>query len=81
MENTNFFKDHKTLTCPLTYNKLPKLVEFPVDAIVIYVMTLLPPNPPDHIPRVDDEKEASADVAPPVKPPKLVEFPVEAIVI
>ena len=39
MENTNFFKDHKTLTCPLTYNKSFKKI-FSIKSFPIYMGTI-----------------------------------------
>lgn len=39
MENTNFFKDHKILTCPLTYNKSFKKI-FSIKSFPIYMGTI-----------------------------------------
>ena len=39
MKKTNFFKDHKTLICPLTYNKSFKKI-FSIKSFPIYMGTI-----------------------------------------
>ena len=60
--------------------KSPKSIEFPVDIMVIYSITLIPGFPPENSPRVGDEQDANSVLAL-NKSPKFCVFQVVAMVI